>query len=270
MARIGRADELTNQLEAACKAFLATRPYTVEERLDDNPAVRMFVVTSLHEVPVLQRIITGEIAHHLRASLDLLAYQLLLKANITDPKRLRDRAFPIIVDRDLTKPEDRKKHDALIRHKIDGIDRRVYDRIVALQPCATNREWSHLAQVQALDNTDKHRLLLAATSSIRIGGWNFRDEDGSVTTMPHQSLPPEARSTQQWVYQLNEVHRRAARYGGHPSRMVTRCGGPTVAHLEPDRPLAEATRHSESGFSGFAYLTSDGALAIAAISDDHE
>jgi serine/threonine protein kinase len=38
--------------------------------------------------------------------------------------------------------------------------------------------------------TDKHRLLLAATSSIRIGGWNFRDEDGSVTTMPHQSFIP--------------------------------------------------------------------------------
>lgn len=190
MARIGRAEELTYQLDVACKAFLATRPYTVEERLDENPAVRTFVITSLHEVPVLPRIIIGEIAHHLRASLDLLAYQLLLKANITDPKRLRDCAFPIIVDRDLTKPEDRKKHDASTRHTIDGVDSRAYDRIVALQPCATNGEWSHLAQVQALDNTDKHRLLLAATSSIRIGGWNFRDADGSATTMPHQSFIP--------------------------------------------------------------------------------
>lgn len=190
LARIDRADELTSELDAACKAFLATRPYTVEQRPDDNPSARVFVVTSLHDVPVRPRIITGEIAHHLRASLDLLAYQLLLRVNITDPKRLRDCAFPIIVDRDLTKPEDRKKHDASVRQKIDGIDRQAFDRIVALQPCATNREWSHLAQVQALDNTDKHRLLLAATSSIRIGGWNFRDEHGSVTTMPHQSFIP--------------------------------------------------------------------------------
>lgn len=189
-ARIDRADELTHHLEEACKAFLATRPYTVEQRPDDNPAVRAFVVTSLRDVPVLLRIITGEIAHHLRASLDLLAYQLLLKAHIMDPKRLRDCAFPIIVDRDLTKPEDREKHDDSMRRKIGGIDRRAYDRIVALQPCATNREWSHLAQVQALDNTDKHRLLLAATSSIRIGGWNFRDEHGNVKTMPHQSFVP--------------------------------------------------------------------------------
>jgi hypothetical protein len=49
-------------------------------------------------------------------------------------------------------------------------------------------EWSHLAQIQALDNTDKHRLLLAATSSTRIGGWNSRDEHGNVTTMPHHSF----------------------------------------------------------------------------------
>lgn len=189
-ARIDRADDLMQQLETACKSFLAARPYTVEQRPDDNPVVRAFVVTSLQDVPVLPRIITGEIAHHLRASLDLLAYQLLLKADITNPKRLRDCSFPIIIDRDLTKPEERKKHDSSIRQKVDGIAQRAYDRIVALQPCATNREWSHLAQVQALDNSDKHRLLLAATSSIRIGGWNFRDEYGNVTTMPHQSFVP--------------------------------------------------------------------------------
>jgi hypothetical protein len=40
----------------------------------------------------------------------------------------------------------------------------------------------------ALDNTDKHRLLLAATSSIRIGGWNLRDEHGYGKTMPHHSF----------------------------------------------------------------------------------
>lgn len=59
-----------------------------------------------------------------------------------------------------------------------------------IQPCVTNHEWSHLAQVQALDNTDKHRLLLAATTSIRIGGCNLRDEHGNVKTMPHHSFAP--------------------------------------------------------------------------------
>jgi hypothetical protein len=58
LARIDRADELTSELDAACKAFLATRPYTVEQRPDDNPSARVFLVTSLHDVPLRPRIIT--------------------------------------------------------------------------------------------------------------------------------------------------------------------------------------------------------------------
>jgi hypothetical protein len=190
LARIDRADELVDDLEDALKRFLATRPYTVEERPDENPAVRAFVITSVMDIPARPRIIAGEIAHHLRASLDLLAYQLLRKAGITDEERLRACAFPVITNRDLSKPADRGKHDESINAKVGGISERAYDRIVALQPCATNKEWSHLAQIQGLDNTDKHRLLLAAASSTRIGGWNFRDEHGSVTTLPHDSFVP--------------------------------------------------------------------------------
>jgi len=42
--------------------------------------------------------------------------------------------------------------------------------------------------VQRLDNTQKHRLLLAAAAGTRLSGWTFRDETGKVTTMPHHSL----------------------------------------------------------------------------------
>jgi hypothetical protein len=190
LARIDRADELIAQLDAALKAFLLAQPYTVEERPDDNPAARTFVVTAVREVPARPRIMAGEAAHHLRAALDLLAYQLLLQAGVDDEKRLRACAFPIVVKCDLSDPKSRKKHDDAIRSKIGGVSRKAYDRIIALQPCVRNGEWSHLAQIQALDNTDKHRLLLAATSSTRIGGWNFRDEHGNVTTMPHHSFLP--------------------------------------------------------------------------------
>lgn len=57
LARLDRADELTLQLTAACKAFLATRPYTIEERHDGHPTTRAFVVMTLGEVPLLPRII---------------------------------------------------------------------------------------------------------------------------------------------------------------------------------------------------------------------
>lgn len=190
IARIERADELVVALRDSLQAFLATKPYRVEERPDENRAVRTFVVTSVRDIPARPRIIAGEIAHHLRASLDLLAYQLLLKAGIDDEERLRNCAFPIITNRDLSDASDKRKHDDSINAKIGGIDQRGYSRIVALQPCAGNGEWSHLAQIQTLDNTDKHRLLLAAAASTRIGGWNVRDEHGNVTTLPHDSFVP--------------------------------------------------------------------------------
>jgi hypothetical protein len=143
----------------------------------------------LHDVPVRPRIIAGEAAHHLRSALDLLAYQLLLKAGITDPKRLRDCAFPIITNRDLLKPKDRKKHDASIKTKIGGVSQVAYDRIVALQPCATHGEWSHLAQVQELDNTDKHRLLLAAAASMDLHNFAYVDETGKATRHDQVYVP---------------------------------------------------------------------------------
>jgi hypothetical protein len=96
LARIDRADELTLQLTACCQAFLATRPYTVEEAPDENPATRAFLITALRDVPLLPRIIAGEIAHHLRASLDLMVYQMMLKTGVTDEKQLRKSTFPVL------------------------------------------------------------------------------------------------------------------------------------------------------------------------------
>jgi hypothetical protein len=175
LARIDRADELVKQLDTTLKAFVATKPYTAEQQPDDNPTNRRYVVTRIQEVPLAVRVLVGEISHHLRASLDLLAYQLLLKEGVTDEKQLRDCSFPIIVNRDLTKPEDKRKHDDAIKKAIGGASPRALTRIVTLQPCGSNREWSHLAQIQALDNTDKHRVLLAAFGSSKLKDFTFHD-----------------------------------------------------------------------------------------------
>ena len=75
LARISRADELSLHLTASCRAFLSVQPYTIEERPDEDPTTRAFVITALSDVPVLLRILAGEIARHLRASLDLMVYQ---------------------------------------------------------------------------------------------------------------------------------------------------------------------------------------------------
>jgi hypothetical protein len=189
LARIDRADELLTSLDAALKEFLQKPPYVVEERPEPHPTARAFAITKLHEVPPRPRIIAGEVAHHLRAALDLLAYQLLVKEGITDPKRLRDCAFPIIMNRNLSEPEGKRKHDEAIKTKVGGVSQVAQQRIVGLQPCATNGEWSHLAQVQDLDNTDKHRLLLAAAASMDLKNFAHHDETGKVTVYPQVYIP---------------------------------------------------------------------------------
>ena len=188
-ARIDRADELLQQLDAELNAFLRSSPYDVEEIPDPDEQTRAFVLRRLHDVPARPRVIAGETAHHLRSALDLLAYQLLVKEGVSNPKRLRDCAFPIITNRDLANPSDRKKHDELVKTRIGGISSKAYDHIVALQPCATNGEWSHLAQVQDLDNTDKHRLLLAAASSMDLRNFAHVDETGKATVYPQVYVP---------------------------------------------------------------------------------
>src|SRR5207253_1908929 len=59
------------------------------------------------------------------------ALQLLVKEGVSDPHRLRDCAFPIITNRDLANPSDRKKHDESLKTRIGGISSNAYDRIVA-------------------------------------------------------------------------------------------------------------------------------------------
>lgn len=151
----------------------------------DNPSTRAFVVRAIQPLPDRVRIMVGEIPHHLRASLDLLVCQLLLKKGVTDPKLLERCAFPILTKPDLSTAKGRLDHDRALKAKIDGIDPRAYELIVALQPCATNGPQSHLALLQELDNTDKHRLLIAAAASAEISGFKFRDAQGNLTTVPH-------------------------------------------------------------------------------------
>ena len=189
VSRIDRADELITDLEGDLQAFLQSKPYTIEERHDENPTTLAFVITSLAAVPLRSRIVAGEIAHHLRASLDLMVYQLTLMAGVTDEKLLKKAVFPVL-DKDLGTTQGRGEYHAAINKAIGFLPEALRARIEALQPSNTNHNWSHLAQVQRLDNTQKHRLLLAAMSSVRIGGWNFRNEDGTVTTMPHHSFLP--------------------------------------------------------------------------------
>lgn len=182
-ARLDRADALIRALDIELRAFLNTQPYTATRQPDDNPENLRLIIESVEPIPLPLRVMAGEIPHHTRAALDLMVYQLMVKAGVKDDRLLRKSAFPVLVRHDLADPQQKGEYIATIKKAIGPLSEDVRRRIEALQPCSTNREWSHLAQVQELDNTQKHRLLLTGVVGFRMRNFIFHN-DGVAVLVP--------------------------------------------------------------------------------------
>jgi hypothetical protein len=190
LARLDWADALVKELDEATKAFAATRPYRAVQADDPNPLNRRFVVEAVEAVPLPIRVRAGEIVHHTRAALDLLVYQLLLRAGVDDEKRLRKCTFPIVSAHDPTDRQQAGNYASKMKKAIDGVPNDARDRIEALQPWRPGNPgiWSHLSQVEELDNTQKHRLLLTGVVAVRMRNFVLND-NGVEKLVPDAFFP---------------------------------------------------------------------------------
>lgn len=191
-ARLDRADTLVAELSIATRAFAATRPYRAVRIDDPNPLNRRFVVEAVEDVPLPIRVRAGEIVHHTRASLDLLVYQLLLRAGVDDEKRLRRCAFPIVSAYDPVDRQEAGNYSAKMKKAVEGVSDDARQRIDALQPWRPGNPgiWSHLSQVEELDNTQKHRLLLTGVVAFRMRNFVLND-NGVAKLVPEAFFPIE-------------------------------------------------------------------------------
>jgi hypothetical protein len=191
LARIDRANENIRNLDRKCREFIDSRPYEIVAENDSDSHVHTVTVVRIHDALPL-RVRAGEIAHHLRAAFDLLVYQLMLYAGISDDSRLRNCAFPVIVNCDFSVTNERKKYESTMRRKIEGIHPNARARIEGLQPCIAGNGGgrSFLAQIDSLDNTDKHRLLLAVVSAVNIGNWRWNDGTEPAVVIPPRTYLP--------------------------------------------------------------------------------
>jgi hypothetical protein len=189
-ARLDRADALIAELNEATRTFAATRPYRAVQVDDPNPLNRRFLVEAVEDVPPHIRVRAGEIVHHTRAALDLLVYQLLLRARVNDEKRFRQCAFPIISTYDPTDRQQVARYAARMKTAIDGLPNDARDGIEAVQPWRPGNPGisSHLSQVEELDNTQKHRLLL--TGVVAFGMRNFVLNDNGVAKLIPEAFFP--------------------------------------------------------------------------------
>ena len=171
-AKLERADEHIDKVDAAVEAFLKSEPYRIIVDEKSQPAKRIYGFDQIIDIPMSIPILAGEVLYQLRSTLDHLVWQMVLAAGNTPT---RATAFPIA--NDSTEYESPK-----CRRKVNGVPDRAKKLIDDIEPYHGGNE--DLWLLGKLNNVDKHRLLLA------VGSYNT-----ARTTTPED----HARLMQGWV-----------------------------------------------------------------------
>ncbi len=187
-AKIERADEHINILKKEIKTLIDTFQI-VSDPNDDATESILRIVGS--EPPLRLAIITGEIVHQLRSSLDHLVWQLVI-ANKNTPTR--QHQFPIC--------DTRKDFEsACERDNIKGISSSAKSIIESRQPYSkskdVNKNFLHV--LREIDNSDKHRLLTFLVAKgvpreLKIGTVkSLKKKNSDPITIIDISLPSKAQ-----------------------------------------------------------------------------
>jgi hypothetical protein len=163
-AKLGRAQHHYDELAAMYTARFEPGPTQFDIELDGSPSKCLIRVSNLPTIDESWRLVLGDVLTNLRASLDHLAWQLVL-AFAPDPPT-RDTKFPIHKSRFSEKGNERQPLN--LTPAVSNQD--VLDRLVRNQPYQhrwlppgsqdQDGEWSALWQLNELCNLDKHRELV--------------------------------------------------------------------------------------------------------------
>jgi len=158
--KLARADFQVRTIADQISGWCSKNPITGRCELRDDRLGYRLIVEDFAETAPLDAwgLITGECVHNLRSSLDNLAFALarLRQDPPTNPAAIH---FPICQDRSTFEKSDR------VRRSLDQIPAETASRVERLQPFQRNRsdeegtpETDALAQLQWLNNNDKHRV----------------------------------------------------------------------------------------------------------------
>ncbi|HTA04418.1 MAG TPA: hypothetical protein VK802_28855 [Streptosporangiaceae bacterium] len=153
--KLERAKRHFAELETALASFFAITPYKISTRRNDERKL-VYYLSDVAVVPVDFSLVTGDVIQNLRSALDHLAYDLWL--NEANGQGRGDRVyFPI--DKDEASYKKNKSG------KTQGISAQSLAVIDSLRPYAggNNTLW----RIHALNNLDKHRLLVTVGSSFQ-------------------------------------------------------------------------------------------------------
>jgi hypothetical protein len=171
--KVERSKELICDLEAEIQAYFMTNPYVIGTKRNPETRQLVYYLVSLKPMPFKIAAIIGDMINNLRASLDHLAYQLVIVGGGTPTK---NTYFPI--------SEDAAKYKTDSPGKVKGMRQDAIDAITAAKPYKGGNETLWL--IHRLNNIDKHRTILTVFSqyAVDLGGLILRDMRRQLSSDP--------------------------------------------------------------------------------------
>jgi hypothetical protein len=152
--KVRRAVHHLNEVEMLLAAYKNTEPYAVTTEIDHEKNRVLYYVCQADEVPPTIALAAGDVLQNLRSALDHLAWELVVAAG-NEPDA--NTAFPISANE--------MKYENNKLQKMNGMSQDAMDAIDALKPYKGGNDT--LWRIHALNNIDKHRLLLTVGGSFR-------------------------------------------------------------------------------------------------------
>jgi hypothetical protein len=156
-SKIERAEQHISDFDSFCDRFFFDHRYSVRYEDDPQTGLRTVYMVSVPEVPSAIAVIAGDAVQNLRSALDHLAHELVV-IGTGDPGPHRHIYFPIF--------DSVQEYHAGKTRRIKGMNQDAIDAIDRTEPYrAGNKDPNNtLWCLNALNNVDKHRLLLTVAS----------------------------------------------------------------------------------------------------------
>jgi hypothetical protein len=156
LEKIARAREHIAETQRRVDQWRALIPVRVVCRRDAATRRMHYLVDSVAPAPAGLPLVIGDAVHNARSALDHAAYQLFLAngGRIADAKHIAFPIAPVAAD-----------YPGLADRKLAGISQAARAAVDALRPFGGGED--RLSQLGALDNADKHRLLLVVAAQFR-------------------------------------------------------------------------------------------------------
>lgn len=178
-AKLARAAESLLALERDATSYLSGTPPPIRLEMERRDGGRelSFVAYGEPQPPLRFSVITGEIIHHLRSSLDHVIHSLLVHRGV---KPTIHHQFPICTTEKAFK-------EAINRTRIKGVGPTAKKKIQSVQPFTTpHPDDTVLHVVSEYNNIDKHRLLVVLGAVADIGREITIGTDQAIAESPER------------------------------------------------------------------------------------